>query len=162
MADRSRLLFSQEKQKTKEQETIAGLRKRLSEVEVVISNLKIESYDLRISNSQSLVSLTGRIAPSLSPFLPYSLLLFLSVSTSSKISNHADCQCCASTSLLAQRRRPPRRRRWGGRRESSKTRRVSVVVLRTTTLTRVTLQAWHVTTTLTPLEDSCIEAKISV
>jgi len=30
---------------------------------------------------------------------------------SSKISNHADCQCRASTSLLAQRRRAPRRRR---------------------------------------------------
>ena len=38
------------------------------------------------------------------------VLQVCAVCESSKISNHADCQCRASTSLLAQRRRPPRRR----------------------------------------------------
>jgi len=50
---------SQEKQKTKEQEMIARLRQELSDLQAAVSNLKLENYELRISHSQSLVSLTG-------------------------------------------------------------------------------------------------------
>ena len=38
---------------------IARLRQELSDLQAAVSNLKLENYELRISHSQSLVSLTG-------------------------------------------------------------------------------------------------------